>query len=121
MRAGAGRDRSGPGQSLMGLLRGRQGGWKRTCALSSAHLGRLGPTASGLPMRYSGRWAYGPRDERMSRRGVLFDMAADRGQRTNLVGRHPQVAARLAGQLRKVLARIGTPAETIHALMDGPP
>lgn len=119
--AGAGRDRSGHGQSLMGLIRGRRGGWKRTCAISSAHLGRLGPKSSGLPMLYSGRWAYGPRDERMSRRGVLFDMAADREQKTNLVGRHRQVAARLAGQMRKLLARIGTPAETIHALMGGPP
>ncbi len=115
--AGAPADAEGHGLSLMDLVAGKGGRWKRPCAISSAYLGRLGAKPSGLPMLYSGRWAYGPRDERLSARGVLFDMSADRQQRRNLVGEHAQVAARLAGQMRQVLERIGTPGEVIEGLM----
>ena len=114
------RDAAGHGQSLTGLIRGQAGRWKRRCALSSAHLGRLGPKASGLPILYSGRWAYGPRDQRMSPRGVLFDMTKDPAQSRNLVRRHPQVVARLSRQLRALLAQIGTPGEVVESLMGKP-
>jgi len=115
--AGAKRDASLHGRSLMGLIRGRAKGWHRNCAISSAHMGRLGRKSSGLPMLYSGRWAYSPRNERAAASGLLFDMVADRDQKHNVLGRHRQVAARLDRQMRKVVKQIGVPDETVAKIM----
>ena len=116
--AGAKRDRSAHGRSLMGLVRGRRGGWQRDWAISSAYLGRLGRKSSGLTMLYAGRWAYCPRTERMGGGGVLFDMAADRQQKRNVVRKFPQVAARMRRRMGRLLGQIGTPGEAVAALMD---
>ncbi len=115
--AGAKADGSLHGQSLRGLIRGRGGSWRRNWAISSAYLGRLGAKSSGMPMLYSGRWAYGPRDERMSTRGLLYDMAADRRQSRNLVRTRPEVAARMNRRMRKLMGEIGVPDEQIAKLM----
>jgi arylsulfatase A-like enzyme len=115
--AGAEPDPHAHGRSLMDLVRGRTDRWRRECAISSAYLGRLRPKASGLPMLYAGGWAYGPRDEKMSTRGVLFDMARDGGQERNLVAANAQVASRMKARMRALLEELGTPADQVAALM----
>jgi len=115
--AGATPDASAHGRSLMGLARGKTTTWRRDGAISSAHLGRLGEKSSGLPMLYTGRWAYCPRTERMGAGGLLFDMAKDRTQTRNLARKHPEVASRLRRKMGRVLAEIGTPDEQIAALI----
>ena len=117
--AGVKADASLHGRSLMGLIRGRSDTWARDCAISSAYLGGLAPKSSGLPLLYSGRWAYGPRDEHFRRRGVLFDMSADPAQRRNVVRRHPELVARLERKMLRVLRDIGTPEEMVEDLMGG--
>ena len=114
--AGVKADRSLHGRSALGLARGR-GKWRRDWAVSSAHMGRMDKTPSGLTMLYEGKWAYCPRTERMGRGGLLFDMAADRQQKTDLARRHPAVAARMRRKMQAHLAEIGTPAEVVNWLM----
>ncbi len=115
--AGAGRDPSLHGRSALGLIRGRRDRWRRDWAISSAHMGRMDKTPSGLTMLYSGRWAFCPRTERMRADGVLFDMAADPQQKKNVVRKYPGVAAGMRRRLRRLLAEIDTPEETVAGLV----
>ncbi len=117
--AGAEADPSLHGQSVMDLIRPRRATWRRDCAISSRHMAQVtqGGTPSGLPMLYAGKWAYSPLTERMGAGGLLFDMAADRQQKRNVVRRFPQAAARMRRKMARVLADLGTPAEQIDALM----
>jgi hypothetical protein len=81
-------------------------------------MGRMNAkTPSGVTMLYAGKWAYCPRTERMGKGGLLFDMAADREQTRNLVREHPAVAGRMRRKLRKVMAEIGVPEETVAAVI----
>jgi arylsulfatase A-like enzyme len=118
--AGVGRDGSLDGRSVLGLVRGRSDGWRRDWAISSAYMGRLaGKKPSGVSMLYSGRWAYCPRTERMGAGGMLFDMASDRQQKSNLVRKRPAVASRLRRRLQQLMVQIGTPEEVIRKLIPG--
>ncbi len=117
--AGVKPDRSLHGRSVLPLVRGRTRGWQRDWAVSSAYVGRMDRRPSGLTMLYAGRWAFCPRTERMGPGGLLFDMAADREQTTNLVPKHPRQADRLRRKLHRVLVQIGTPAEVVEWLVGG--
>ena len=115
--AGAGPAPSDHGTSVLDLALGRARRWRRDWAISSAYLGRLGPRCSGLPVLYTGRWAYAPRTEKFGTGGLLFDMNADRSQTRNLLRKFPAVAKRLRGRMARLLEQIGTPAETVAQLM----
>jgi len=115
--AGAAPNEGAEGHSAMGLITGNGGPWPRRWAISSGYLGRLPDKPSGLPMLHEGKWAYCPRTERMGTGGVLFDMAADRAQRTNLARKLPDVAARMRRRMRHLLSEMGVAGEAIGALM----
>ncbi|MHC4718017.1 MAG: sulfatase family protein, partial [Planctomycetota bacterium] len=110
-------DPDADGSSALGLATGSADSWRRAWAISSGYLGGLSETPSGLPMLYAGKWAYCPRTDRMGTGGVLYDMGADRAQKTNLARGHPAVAARMRRQMKRLLSEMGVAGESIGALM----
>ena len=93
------------GQSFVPALHGRKADTRRY-AFSAQY--------SLVANVTSANWSYGcwPGG---CRKPVLFDLKSDPNQKRSVAARHPQVAKRMHGELRRFLNSVGAPEETVAA------
>ena len=101
------------GQSLLGLLQGRDG-WRRRYAFSSFALTDHLDHREALPGVTDGRYSYYPRG--VENTPELYELSSDPGENHSVVSDNPSQAREMHSDLVRFLRNIGTAEERISIL-----